>query len=135
MGKTEERRLGQTVEVERSHARFWMGGAHHRFDNVRVSPLFPQAGLQRQREGSVPTNACFRVPLVHRSHTDFVLGFTVLRQCIGERAVDGSYSGTRTKLADGLWVKLLFRAPQSYESHVSVFVFTCIVWTDIYISL
>lgn len=75
------------------------------------------------------------MPLDHRSHTDFVLGLTVLRQCIGERAVDGSYGGTGTKLGDGLWVKLLFRALQSYESHVSVFVFTCIVWTDIYISL
>lgn len=59
----------------------------------------------------------------------------MLRQCIEERVVDGCYGGTRTKLGDGVCVELLFRALLSYKSHVSVFVVTCIMRTDIYIIL
>lgn len=66
----------------------------------RFHQCFPQAGLQGQREGLVPTNDCFRVLLDHRSRLDFVVGLTVLRQHMGERVVDGSYSGTGTKLGD-----------------------------------
>lgn len=65
---------------------------------------------------------------------DFALGLTRLRQCIGESIVEVSF-GTRTKPGDCVCVELFFRPLQSYKSYVSVFVYTCIMWTDINIIL